>query len=218
MSDKKFLDNINNTIDSVDAIARLAGAVAGALGIVVPMFVAVKDRADIVIERRRNLVQVPNLYGDDVLYNIDEAVETLSKCGLRSHLVEAKVQKADIKYCTCFDGEVILTIPSANKKVEPGTSVEVIYITQKVIDASKRLLAAQIRTQEQLEAEKSEKRAERSEKAKQVVSNAIETTRSGVAKIPAVFHKKNHTEDIIEELPGQMELIEQPEEQSEIEE
>lgn len=215
MSDKKFLDNINNAIDSVDAIARLTGAVAGALGIVVPVFVAVKDKADIVIERRRNLVQVPNLYGDDVLYNIDEAVETLSKCGLRSHLVETKIQKADIKYCTCFDGEVILTIPSANKKVEPGTSVEVIYITQKVIDASKRLLAAQIRIQEQLAAEKSEKRAERNEKAKQMVSIAIETTKSGVAKIPTALHKKKHDEEQAEQ---QAELTEQTDKQSETEE
>ncbi|MCC8131938.1 MAG: hypothetical protein LIO72_09440 [Ruminococcus sp.] len=219
MSDNKSTDEFGDKVQAAAALATLVtGAVVGVYKLSKPLIDDVSERAGMVMERRRSLVPIPDLCSADMIYSVGEAVDALSNCGLTSHLVEAKMQEADVKYCECFDGQVILTVPHANKKVEPGTSVEVKYITRAVIDESKRILEEQERKREQLALEKSEKRAERSEKAKQVVSDAIETTKGGVAKIPAAFHKKNQTEDIVEELPEQTKLIEQPEEQSEIEE
>ncbi|MCD7822808.1 MAG: PASTA domain-containing protein [Oscillospiraceae bacterium] len=216
MSDNKSSDNLEDLMKAVTVLATgIAGIVVGVYKLSKPVIDDVSDKAGVVIEHRRSLIQIPDLCNAGMLYNVNEAVEVLNASGLRYHLVETKIQEADVKFCDYFDGQVILTIPHANKKVEPGTSVEVKYITQEVIDESKRILAEQEQRKELLALEKSEKRAERSEKAKQMVSNAIETTKSGVAKIPVALHKNKRVE---EQTDQQAELIEQTEDQSETEE
>lgn len=183
MSDKK---SSNKNVGGIAAGITMAASV---LPLVKPAIDAVRDYADKSIEERKKLIAVPELYSKEYPLTIEQAVAILESCGLKATLVKAAISDADIKYRTCFDTQVIKSHPKAKQKVERGTSVLVKYVTQEVIDESQRLYELSEKQKIEVQEAKLIKQTERKEKTKQVVTDAVDTAKREIQKIP-VFKKK----------------------------
>lgn len=185
MSEKK---SSNNNVGGIAAGITMAASV---LPLVKPAIDAVRDYADKSIEERKKLIAVPELYSKEYPLTVEQAVAILESCGLKSTLVKAAISDANIKYRTCFDTQVIKSHPKAKQKVEKGTSVLVKYVTQEVIDESQRLYELSEKQKAEAQEAKLIKQTERKEKTKQVVTDAVDTAKRGIQKIP-VFKKKEN--------------------------
>lgn len=187
MSEKK---SSNKNVGGIAAGITMAASV---LPLVKPAIDAVRDYADKSIEERKKLIAVPELYSKEYPLTIEQAVAILESCGLKATLVKAGISDADIKYRTCFDTQVIKSHPKAKQKVERGTSILVKYVTQEVIDESQRLYELSEKHKAEVQEAKLTKQAERKEKTKQVMTDAVDTAKRGIQKIP-VFKKKEKEE------------------------
>lgn len=187
MSEKK---SSNKNVGGIAAGITMAASV---LPLVKPVIDAVRDYADKSIEERKKLVAVPELYSKEYPLTIEQAVAILESCGLKATLIKAAVSDADIKYRTCFDTQVIKSHPKAKQKVERGTSILVKYVTQEVIDESQRLYELSEKHKAEVQEAKLIKQAERKEKTKQAMTDAVDTAKRGIQKIP-VFKKKEKEE------------------------
>lgn len=164
---------------------------ASILPLVKPAIEAARDYVDKTIEERKKLIVVPKLYSSEYRTTSEQAVEILNSLGLKVVLSPTLVADADVMYRNYIDHQVIKSEPKAKQKVEPGTTVRVLYITQEVIDESQRLFTESEKQKAELVYKKSIKRSERKEKTKQVVSDVADTVKRGIEKIPSVLHKKN---------------------------
>lgn len=164
---------------------------ASILPLVKPAIEAARDYVDKTIEERKKLIVVPKLYSSEYRTTSEQAVEILNSLGLKVVLSPTLVADADVMYRNYIDHQVIKSEPKAKQKVEPGTTVRVLYITQEVIDESQRLFTESEKQKAELLYKKSIKRSERKEKTKQVVSDVADTVKRGIEKIPSVLHKKN---------------------------
>lgn len=189
MSGEKKTPKTTNNIATGIAMA------ASILPLVKPAIDAVRDYADKTIEERKKLVTVPKLYSSEYRTTSEQAVEILTSIGLKVILSPTFISDADKKYKDCINNQVIKSDPKPKQKVEPGTAVRVLYITQEVIDESQRLFDEFKKQTEERLLEKSIRRSERKEKTKQVVSDVADTVKRGVGKIPSVLHKKNNKEE-----------------------
>lgn len=187
MSEKK---SSNKNVSGIAAGITMAASV---LPLVKPAIDAVRDYADKSIEERKKLIAVPELYSKEYPLTIEQAVAILESCGLKATLVKAAISDADIKYRTCFDTQVIKSHPKAKQKVERGTSILVKYVTQEVIDESQRLYELSEKHKAEVQEAKLIKQAERKEKTKQAMTDAVDTAKRGIQKIP-VFKKKEKEE------------------------
>lgn len=179
-------------------IATGIAMAASIVPLVKPAIEAVRDYADKTIEERKKLVVVPKLYSSEYRTTSEQAVEILTSLGLlglKAVLSPTLIDDADEKYRNCVNNQVIKSEPKAKQKVEPGTTVRVLYITQEVIDESQRLFIESEKRKAELLLEKSIRRSERKEKTKQVVSGVADTVKRGVGKIPSVLHKKNNDKE-----------------------
>lgn len=179
-------------LKNVENAAAGVALVASVLPLVKPAIDAVHDYADKTIEERKKLIAVPELYSKEYPLTIEQATELLSSCGLKAMPVKISIKDSDIQFRHCFDSQVIKTHPKAKQKIEPGSSVLIKYITQEVIDESVRLFEESEKQKIQAALEKSEKRSERKEKTKQVVSGVTNTVKGKLKIIPSVLRIKNH--------------------------
>lgn len=189
MSEKK--SSKNNACGIAAGITMIASVVP----LVKPAIDAIREYTDKMIEERRKLVVVPELYSKEYPLSVEQAVELLESCGLKSTLVKMSIADADARYRNCFDSQVIKSHPKAKQKVERGTGVLLKYITQEVIDESQRMFELDEKRKEELSLEKSVKQAEQKDKAKRVVSDVIGTVQNGFKKVPSVFHKTTEKEE-----------------------
>ncbi len=174
-----------------------------AIGVVVPALEkqaskvvnTVHDQVNKAIEEQRRLAVVPDLCVKGYPLTLEQATEQLAGCGLNATLVMASVKDANPKYRNCFASQVIGSHPKPNQKVEPGTYVKVKYITQEVIDESRRLFEKAQKEKEQKQYDRSEKLSEQKEKAKQAATSAIGTAKKVVDKIPPIPRKKKRIDD-----------------------
>lgn len=189
MSGEKKTPKTTNNIATGIAMA------ASILPLVKPAIDAVRDYADKTIEERKKLITVPKLYSSEYRTTSEQAVEILTSIGLKVILSPTLISDADKKYKDCINNQVIKSDPKQKRKVESGTTVRVLYITQEVIDESQRLFDEFEKQTEERLLEKSIRRSERKEKTKRVVSDVTDTVKRGVGKIPSVLHKKNNDKE-----------------------
>jgi len=192
MSDNK---NSNKNVSGIAAGITMAASV---LPLVKPAIDAVRDYADKTIEERKKLVAVPELYSKEYPLTKEQAVEILDSCGLKATLVKAAMSDANVQYRNCFDMQVIKSHPKAKQKVERGSSVLVKYITQEVIDESKKMYELAEKKKAEMQIAKVTKQEERKEKTKQMMTDVMSNARKGIEKIP-VFKKKDTPDDVSEE-------------------
>lgn len=179
MSDKNRTSN-----KGIVAGIVAAGAI---LQNVEPIVKVVRDLAEKKLEERKKLITVPELYCSEYDLNINQAEEIVNNCGLKAMPVSAKIDIADPKYRTCSDLQVIKSEPKAKKKVEPGTTIKIIYITQDIINESQRLFEELENQKEQKNLEKVEKKLQHKQKMTQAASNTANKVKE---KIPHMLHKK----------------------------
>jgi hypothetical protein len=86
------------------------------------------------IEKQKNIIKIPDL--KDV--HIDEALRVL-KDDLNLAPTSA-IAKPSIAYADENENEVVYSVPRFGSRVNPGTTVKVYYLTNEVIDKSKKLL------------------------------------------------------------------------------
>ena len=172
--------NKNNKKD-VAAVISLAVAL---LPIVKPVIDAVHDEINKVADERKELVKIPELYHKGYEFPVDRAAKLLEESGLKYEIVKLSIEEAKAKYRDCTDLQVIETYPKANQKVKPGSCVSIKYITQDVIDESKRIY-------EDLIQQKKEKK----EKTRQNVAGKLNNAKNGIKKIPSKFAKKKGEQD-----------------------
>lgn len=180
-SSNKSNKNMNKIVSGVTAATSL-------LALAKPVADTIQDYANKTTEERKRLVSVPELYSKEYPLSVEQAVELLNNCGLKSTLVKTSIDDSDIKYRKCFASQVISTKPKGKQKVEPGTMILVKYITQEVIDESQKLFEEQEARKNEVAVQKKNKQLEREQKTRQIVEN----TRNKVQK---VFHKNKEDND-----------------------
>ena len=192
MSEKKTPKKVESTAAVITTGITM---VATVIPLVKPAIDAIHDYADKTIEERKNLITVPNLYSKDFPLTVEQAEQLLNSYGLKAIFVKISLADANVRYRKYFNSQVVESRPKAKQKVEPGASVLVKYITQEVIDESRRLFEeAENRKIEQL-CEKNIKRSKQKENAKRVVSNITDMAKRGAEKIPLAFHKNDIEEN-----------------------
>lgn len=158
--------------------------------LVKPAIDAMRDYADKTIEERKKLVTVPELYSKEYPLTKEQAVEILESCGLKATLIKTSIVDASVQYKRCFDSQVIKSKPKSKQKVKRGASVLVKYITQDVIDESRRMYEFAEKHKAELSYVKSVHHAEQKEKTKRMVTEAYNTVKQKIENIPTKFHKK----------------------------
>ncbi len=175
MSEKKN----NNAGGIATGIATGVAIAIEILPHVKPVIDTVTDYTNKAIEERKKLIAVPELYLKGYPLTAEQAIEVLNSCGLKATIVETPLSDANPKLRNCFDGQVVASEPKAKRKVEPGRTISVKCITQKVIQESQRLY-------EESEIRKAEAKAHRDERIEQ-----SKTAFAGVAEKIKEIPKKN---------------------------
>ena len=84
---------------------------------------------------------VPSLYEKGFPFGLEEAIEMLENRGLDVLPSKISIHHADPKYKDCFDGQVVDSNPKQKTKVAIGSKIALKYVTQEVIDESRRMQA-----------------------------------------------------------------------------
>lgn len=178
MAEKKAPNNVGNAAAGIAAAAAL-------LQYAEPVVKFAVKRIDGAIEEQKMLVTVPNLCHKEDRFTAEKAIADLESRGFKTTLVEINVADARVRYKDCIDSQVVSTVPRGNKKVKPGETVIVKYVTKAVIDESLRIY------------EQSEQRkAEQKEKARQTMSHALAAVKQETSKVQgAILKKKNKSID-----------------------
>lgn len=91
-----------------------------------------------IVENHKNLIKIPDL--KDV--HIDEALGILNELNLTP---TSAIANPSIGYADESENEVMYSEPRFGTRVSPGSTVKVYYLTNEVIDKSKKLLGTVIR-------------------------------------------------------------------------
>lgn len=174
-SSNKPSRNVNKIVSGVTAVTSL-------ITLAKPVADTIQDYASKTMKEQKHLVSIPELYSKEYPLSAEQAVELLNNCGLKSTLVKTSIDDANIKYRKCFASQVISTKPRGKQKVEPGTMVLVKYITQEVIDESKKIFEELKTRKNDATLRKKNKRLEWKQRTKQTVQDAR-------SKVQKVFQK-----------------------------
>lgn len=183
---KKQSNNVGGTL----------GAAIGLISVAAPIVTAVleklpaKSADNKAIEEK---VIVPELYTKGFPLTLDQANEKLTSEGFKIIASKLTISDANIKYKDCFDMQVVDSQPKSKAKTKPGVAIIVRYITQDVIDESKKLFIEDERRKAEAKAQKLAKRAEQKDQAKQVVSDVTGKAKSSIGKI-FTHHDRKETE------------------------
>ena len=166
-------------------IGGTLGLVAGIVGAVTPLAVELIDRIPKKEELgpSEELIFMPELCSKKFPLKLDEAKELLESRGLKALSIEVRLRDASYKYKDCFDLQVVGSDQKPNSKVKPGDTVIVQYVTQKVIDESRRIFEEAEQEKAALKQERAVKRAEQIERAKIVAGGTAAKARAGVEKM-----------------------------------
>lgn len=172
---KKSNGNIGGTL----------GLVAGIVGAVTPLAVELIDRIPKKEELSpsEELIFMPELCSKKFPLKLDEAKELLESRGLKGLPIEVRLRDACVKYKDCFEFQVVGSDRKPNSKLKPGDTVIVQYVTQEVIDESRRIFEEAEKQKAALKQERAVKRAEQMERAKAVAGDTAAKARAGVEKM-----------------------------------
>lgn len=166
-------------------IGGTLGLVAGIVGAVTPLAVELIDRIPKKEELSpsEELIFMPELCSKKFPLKLDEAQELLESRGLKALPIEVRLRDACVKYKDCFELQVVGSDRKPNSKLKPGDTVIVQYVTQEVIDESRRIFEEAEKQKAALKQERAVKRAEQMERAKAVAGDTAAKARAGVEKM-----------------------------------
>lgn len=166
-------------------IGGTLGLVAGIVGAVTPLAVELIDRIPKKEELSpsEELIFTPELCSKKFPLKLDEAKELLESRGLKALPIEVRLRDACVKYKDCFELQVVGSDRKPNSKLKPGDTVIVQYVTQEVIDESRRIFEEAEKQKAALKQERAVKRAEQMERAKAVAGDTAAKARAGVEKM-----------------------------------
>lgn len=166
-------------------IGGTLGLVAGIVGAVTPLAVELIDRIPKKEELSpsEELIFMPELCSKKFPLKLDEAKEFLESRGLKALPIEVRLRDACVKYKDCFELQVVGSDRKPNSKLKPGDTVIVQYVTQEVIDESRRIFEEAEKQKAALKQERAVKRAEQMERAKTVAGDTAAKARAGVEKM-----------------------------------
>lgn len=152
-------------------IGGTLGLVAGIVGAVTPLAVELIDR----IPKKEELSPSEELIFMPELCS--------KKFPLKALPIEVRLRDACVKYKDCFELQVVGSDRKPNSKLKPGDTVIVQYVTQEVIDESRRIFEEAEKQKAALKQERAVKRAEQMERAKAVAGDTAAKARAGVEKM-----------------------------------
>ena len=166
-------------------IGGTLGLVAGIVGAVTPLAVELIDRIPKKEELgpSEELIFMPELCSKKFPLKLDEAKELLESRGLKALSIEVRLRDACVKYKDCFELQVVGSDRKPNSKLKPGDTVIVQYVTQEVINESRRIFEEAEQQKAALNQERAVKRAEQMERAKAVAGDTAAKARAGVEKM-----------------------------------
>lgn len=166
-------------------IGGTLGLVAGIVGAVTPLAVELIDRIPKKEELgpSEELIFMPELCSKKFPLKLDEAKELLDSRGLKVLPIEVRLRDACAKYKDCFEYQVVGSDQKPNAKVRPGGTVIVQYVTQEVIDKSRRIFEEAEQRKAALKQERAIKRAEQMGRAKVAVVDTAGKMRDGFGKM-----------------------------------
>lgn len=166
-------------------IGGTLGLVAGIVGAVTPLAVELIDRIPKKEELgpSEELIFMPELCSKKFPLKLDEAKELLESRGLKALSIEVRLRDACVKYKDCFELQVVGSDRKPNSKLKPGDTVIVQYVTQEVINESRRIFEEAEQQKAALKQECAVKRAEQMERAKAVAGDTAAKARAGVEKM-----------------------------------
>lgn len=166
-------------------IGGTLGLVAGIVGAVTPLAVELIDRIPKKEELSpsEELIFMPELCSKKFPLKLDEAKELLESRGLKGLPIEVRLRDACVKYKDCFEFQVVGSDRKPNSKLKPGDMVIVQYVTQEVIDESRRIFEEAEKQKAALKQERAVKRAEQMERAKAVAGDTAAKARASVEKM-----------------------------------
>ena len=166
-------------------IGGTVGLVAGIVGAVTPLAVELIDRIPKKEELgpSEELIFMPELCSKKFPLKLDEAKELLESRGLKALSIEVRLRDACVKYKDCFELQVVGSDRKPNSKLKPGDTVIVQYVTQEVINESRRIFEEAEQQKAALKQERAVKRAEQMERAKAVAGDTAAKARAGVEKM-----------------------------------
>ena len=166
-------------------IGGTLGLVAGIVGAVTPLAVELIDRIPKKEELgpSEELIFMPELCSKKFPLKLDEAKELLESRGLKALSIEVRLRDACVKYKDCFELQVVGSDRKPNSKLKPGDTVIVQYVTQEVINESRRIFEEAEQQKTALKQERAVKRAEQMERAKAVAGDTAAKARAGVEKM-----------------------------------
>lgn len=166
-------------------IGGTLGLVAGIVGAVTPLAVELIDRIPKKEELgpSEELIFMPKLCSKKFPLKLDEAKELLESRGLKALSIEVRLRDACVKYKDCFELQVVGSDRKPNSKLKPGDTVIVQYVTQEVINESRRIFEEAEQQKAALKQERAVKRAEQMERAKTVAGDTAAKARASVEKM-----------------------------------
>ena len=166
-------------------IGGTLGLVAEIVGAVTPLAVELIDRIPKKEELgpSEELIFMPELCSKKFPLKLDEAKELLESRGLKALSIEVRLRDACVKYKDCFELQVVGSDRKPNSKLKPGDTVIVQYVTQEVINESRRIFEEAEQQKAALKQERAVKRAEQMERAKAVAGDTAAKARAGVEKM-----------------------------------
>lgn len=166
-------------------IGGTLGLVAGIVGAVTPLAVELIDRIPKKEELgpSEELIFMPELCSKKFPLKLDEAKELLESRGLKALSIEVRLRDACVKYKDCFELQVVGSDRKPKSKLKPGDTVIVQYVTQEVINESRRIFEEAEQQKAALKQERAVKRAEQMERAKAVAGDTAAKARAGVEKM-----------------------------------
>ncbi len=173
MGEKKVPKRFKNITTGISLAATI-------FPLIEPTINLIHGQINKIAEEKRQLVDVPELYSKGFPLTVDQASKLLNELGFKYEIIQLPLIAANTKYRNCFDHQVVETHPKAKQKVKPGSNILIKYITQEVIDESKRMFESE-----------SQQKEEQKTKAKQTINGVIKATKNGVQKIPNIFIKKS---------------------------
>lgn len=135
-----------------------------------------------------NYIGMPNVLNKDFTLNLSKVTELLENYDLKVLPVEVPLNRAGAKYKDCSEFQVVACDKKAKTKLKPGDTVIVQYVTQEVIDESRRIFEEAEQQKTALRQERAVKRAEQMEQAKVAAVNTVAKVRKGLGKM--IRHEK----------------------------
>ena len=130
-----------------------------------------------------NYIDMPNVLNKDFTLDLSKVTELLENYDLKVLSVEVPLNRAGAKYKDCSEFQVVACDKKAKTKLKPGDTVIVQYVTQEVIDESRRIFEEAEQRKAALKRGRAVKRAEQMERAKVVAGDTAAKAKAGVEKM-----------------------------------